>query len=161
MSESQSSAGANRPAGAGPWRLLAAAWPDRVADARLPLGLRGERFTARYLRRKGYLIAAGGRRSRYGEIDLVAIWRKDVVVFVEVKTRRSTFAGHPAESIDAAKQRRLCRTGLEFLKSYGLLEHPARFDVAALVWPRGRQRPEWFAYYENAFQPEANWQMFL
>src|SRR5690606_13859012 len=71
-----------------------------------PLGQQGERYAAKWLRRRGYKIVAGGERSRYGEIDLVAV-KKRTLVFVEVKTRRSGAGGHPAEAVGPEKQRRI------------------------------------------------------
>jgi putative endonuclease len=103
-----------------------------------PLGERGERAAARYLKRRGYKILARGNRLLLGEIDLVALDR-DTVVFVEVKTRRSADAAHPAEAVTPAKQRRLTRLAVTFLKRHGLLEHRARFDVIAITWPEGRR----------------------
>ena len=113
-----------------------------------PLGKRGERAAARYLKRRGYKILAQGDRLLPGELDLVALDR-DTVVFVEVKTRRSAEAGHPAEAVTAAKQRRLTRLAVTFLKRHGLLEHRARFDVIAVTWPEG-QRPT-IEHFPNAF----------
>ena len=115
---------------------------------RRPLGDRGERAAARYLKRRGYKILARGNRLAPGEIDLVALDR-DTVVFVEVKTRRSADAGHPAEAVTAAKQRQLTRLAVTFLKRHGLLEHRARFDVIAVTWPEGH-RPT-IEHLENAF----------
>ncbi len=113
-----------------------------------PLGKRGEALAARYLRRRGYKILARGDRLLPGELDLVAL-DGDTVVFIEVKTRRSADAGHPAEAVHAAKQRRLTRLAVTFLKRHGLLERPARFDVIAVTWPeRGRPTLE---HFENAF----------
>ena len=113
-----------------------------------PLGERGERAAARYLKRRGYKILARGNRLAPGELDLVALDR-DTVVFVEVKTRRSTDAGHPDEAVGPAKQRRLTRLAVTFLKRHGLLERPARFDVLAVTWPEG-QRPT-IEHFQNAF----------
>jgi putative endonuclease len=112
------------------------------------LGKRGERAAARYLKRRGYKILARGDRLAPGELDLVALDRK-TIVFVEVKTRRSAEAGHPAEAVSPAKQRRLTRLGVTFLKRYGLLEHSARFDVVAVTWPEA-ERPK-IEHFENAF----------
>jgi len=112
------------------------------------LGERGERAAARYLKRRGYKLIARGHRLFPGEIDLVAIDR-GTLVFVEVKTRRSADAGHPAEAVTADKQRRLTRLAVTFLKRHGLLEHPARFDVLAITWPHGR-RPT-IEHFQNAF----------
>ena len=49
--------------------------------AEKPLGARGERAAARYLKRRGYKILAQGKRLLPGELDLVALER-DTVVFV-------------------------------------------------------------------------------
>lgn len=133
------------------------AWTAEVARRLAPpaptLGRLGERAAARMLRRKGYVIVAGGRRTRYGELDLIAVQDRSTVVFVEVKTRRSDRAGRPAEAVDAEKQRRLADAALGFLKAHGLLEHPARFDVVAIVWPKGAREPSLIEHFENAFEP--------
>jgi len=132
-------------------RLMASIgqWVRRVG-AEKPLGVRGEAAAARYLKRRGYHIVARGDRLRPGEIDLVAVDRQ-TVVFVEVKTRESTEAGQPEEAVDAAKQRRLTRAAVAYLKRHGLLECPARFDVIAVTWPAGQRRPA-IEHFRNAFE---------
>jgi putative endonuclease len=114
------------------------------------LGQRGEAVAARYLRRRGYKIAARGSRGALGELDLVAVDGR-TVVFVEVKTRRSQDAGHPAEAVDDDKQRRLTRLAVGYLRRHGLLEYPARFDVIAITWPAGRGKPT-IEHFRQAFQ---------
>ena len=99
-----------------------------------PLGLRGEKAAARYLKRQGYIIVGRGERDRIGEIDLVAVDGK-TIVFVEVKTRTSRDRGHPAEAVDRDKQRQLTRVALSYLRRHDLLEYRARFDVIAIIWP--------------------------
>lgn len=117
----------------------------------LPLGLRGERYAARYLRRKGYKIVARGTRSRRGELDLVAVDGR-TVVFVEVKTRRHSSDESPAAAVGPEKQRRIARSALLFLKSHGLLEHSARFDVIAIIWPKHARQPASVEHFVNAFE---------
>ena len=113
------------------------------------LGQRGEEAAARYLKRRGYKILARGQRLPSGELDLVVLDGR-TIVFVEVKTRQSSDVGHPAEAVDAVKQRRLTRLAVTFLKRHGLLEYPARFDVVAITWPAGRGRPV-IEHFQNAF----------
>ena len=60
-----------------------------MTQARLSLGKRGEDLACRALRRRGYAVLARRYRTRWGEIDIVAR-DGDTLVFVEVKTRRST-----------------------------------------------------------------------
>ncbi len=122
------------------------------------LGERGEREAERFLRRLGYVIVARHRRDRLGELDLVAVDGR-TIVFVEVKTRRSHDAGHPALAVDEDKQRRLTRLALAFLKRYDLLNYSARFDVVAITWPDGAGRPV-IEHFQNAFEPADRGQMF-
>ena len=135
---------------------IRATW-DRWRAPR-PLGEQGEAVAARFLRRIGYKIVARGHRDRIGEIDLVAVDDR-TVVFVEVKTRRGASAGHPAEAVDAEKQRRLSRAALGFLRRHDLLEHAARFDVIAVVWPEKKGQPV-IEHFQNAFPAVGSWQMF-
>jgi len=115
------------------------------------LGERGERAAARYLRRRGYKIVGSRERDRLGEIDLVAVDGR-TIVFVEVKTRRSTDAGEPVEAITPDKQARLSRLALAYLKRHGLLEYRARIDVISVLWPADQKRPT-IEHYQNAFEP--------
>lgn len=131
------------------------------------LGLRGERAAARYLRKKGYRIVAHGHRQRLGEIDLIAL-QKECLVFVEVKTWKSDHIADPSEAVDLAKQEKLTRAALIYLKKKRLLEHPARFDVISIVWPEA-ESPGWglhrrnlpqIRHIENAFEAVGRFQMF-
>jgi putative endonuclease len=73
------------------------------------------------------------------------------VVFIEVKTRRSTDAGRPEEAVGVDKQRRITRLALGFLKRHDLLECASRFDVIAVTWPHNARRPV-IEHFKSAFQ---------
>ena len=122
------------------------------------LGERGELAAARFLRRKGYRIVAHRDRDLLGELDLVAVDGR-AIVFVEVKTRQSHRWGHPREAVDDAKQRRITRAALAYLKRHHLLEQAARFDVIAVTWPPGAREPI-IEHYPHAFAPTGRWQFF-
>jgi putative endonuclease len=122
------------------------------------LGQRGERAAERYLKRRGYKIVARRERGRFGELDLVAVEQR-TVVFIEVKTRTSHEAGHPAEAVGPEKQKRLTRLALAYLKRHDLLEYPARFDVLAITWPQGTRDPV-IEHFQNAFEAVGRGQMF-
>jgi putative endonuclease len=122
----------------------------RMLLAPKPLGRRGEDAAARYLRKLGYVIIARGHRDNIGELDLIAVDGRSVV-FIEVKTRTTHDAGHPADAVDERKQERLTRLALSYMKRHDLLECAARFDVVAVTWPaRGRPKIE---HFKNAFEP--------
>lgn len=61
----------------------------------------------------------------------------DVVVFIEVKTRRSERFGEPQQSVTLEKQRRISRISLEYLQKKRLYPCNARFDVVAVKMQGG------------------------
>lgn len=110
-----------------------------MGDRRGALGRRGEEVVEALLRRRGWRILARNFRCPRGELDLVAE-EEGVIVFVEVKTRRTSRAGSGAEAVAADKQRRLLRLAEYFLSVRGLVGRPCRFDVAAVAVEPGRAR---------------------
>ena len=67
-----------------------------------------ENLVAEYLKTQGYEILEKNYRCRIGEIDLIAK-EGETLVFVEVKYRRSSEAGDPAEAVDYRKQKKISR----------------------------------------------------
>ncbi len=72
-------------------------------------------------------------------------------MFVEVKSRRRTTAGTPAEAVTTRKTERLAATALAFLHERGWHDRPARFDVVEVLAPPGR-RPT-IHHIPDAFRP--------
>lgn len=130
------------------FRQLQMLWSDLFRSP--PLGKRGEKAAERFLKRLGYKIVARGDRAKLGEMDLVAVDGR-TVVFVEVKTRTTDFAGHPGDAVDMQKQRRLTRAALGFLKRHQLLEYSSRFDVIAVTWANQRKPPV-IEHIKHAFE---------
>ena len=94
-------------------------------------GKHGEDLAADALLKLGYAIVARRHRTRYGEIDIIAK-DEDVLVFVEVKARRSDRFGTAAESVSAWKQRRIAAMALDYLNRTRRPDAPCRFDVVAI-----------------------------
>lgn len=99
----------------------------------------GECQAARYLRRNGYRILLRNVRIGGGEIDLVCR-HGEALVFVEVKARRSTDHGEPAEAVDAAKRARLVRAAYAYLAELGREDLAYRFDIVEVLAEPG-ERP--------------------
>ncbi len=134
-------------------------WRYGKVDASAALGKRGEQTAARLLRRKRLQVIAESESDRAGEVDLIAVDGR-TIVFVEVKTLASTRPGHPADRVDDAKQQRLTRAALRFLKRHKLLEYRSRFDVVAIWWPAEQPQPTKIVHYENAFEAHGSGQLF-
>jgi len=86
-----------------------------LTATRLETGRLGERAAVAYLRARGYRIVATNWRTRFGEIDVVAE-QAGTLVFVEVRTRRTTGFGTAAESVDGRKQRQLVLMATQYLQ---------------------------------------------
>jgi putative endonuclease len=108
-----------------------------VKPGRRHLGAFGERVAAAHLEAKGYRIRARNFRCREGEIDIVAE-DGDCLVFVEVRTRRGDAFGTPAESVTAAKERRLLTVAKAYLQEHSDVPANQRIDVVGVELSRGR-----------------------
>jgi putative endonuclease len=93
-------------------------------------GAAAEALAASYLATRGLMIVQRNYRCRGGEIDLIAR-DGEVLVFVEVRLRRNRAFGTAAESITAAKRRRLRLAARHYLARLGR-EPPCRFDAVLL-----------------------------
>ena len=111
-------------------------WPWQKKEAspkHLQAGLWGEKLAVDALRRKGYRIL--GTRVRVGkrdELDIVARHR-NVLVFVEVKTRQSEDFGRPISSVNTAKRRSLSRAAMHYLQKLRKKPDYFRFDVVEII----------------------------
>lgn len=100
-------------------------------------GNRAEDLARRHLEAQGLVfLAANYRLARgpskpAGEVDLVMRDRDGTLVFVEVRSRRTTSHGGAAASVGAGKQRRIVRAAQHYLRSIAS-PPPCRFDVIAI-----------------------------
>ncbi|MCL3860237.1 YraN family protein [Actinotalea sp. K2] len=104
----------------------------RAKDA---VGRYGENVAAHHLVQAGWDVVDRNWRGASGEVDIVAL-EGDELVVVEVKTRRGTGFGYPAEAVTAAKLARLRRLAAQWLDAHDLHPRGVRIDVIAVVLPR-------------------------
>lgn len=97
------------------------------------LGNRGEQAATDFLLSQGYHICARNFRVPLGEIDIVARQGK-LLVFVEVKTRRSLSYGTPAAAVNYYKQQKIIKVAQCFLRQQHLaIDCCCRFDVIEVL----------------------------
>lgn len=101
-------------------------------NRRQTVGQRGEAEAVRFLKKNGYKILEQNYRTPLGEIDIIAKDRH-TIVFVEVKTRRSTVYGGPKTAVTPKKRRHMSMTALHYLKASRQSHARARFDVVAVT----------------------------
>ena len=119
-----------------------------ILDPGRPFGQEGEATAENYLRQKGYRIIAKNLRSSLGELDLVA---EDgpVLVFVEVKARRSEDFGGAIHAVHQRKQEKLIRLASQYLARHQWTNRACRFDVV-LLQATGASAPQ-IEHIQNAF----------
>lgn len=83
--------------------------------------------------------------TRLGEIDLI-MEKKDTLVFVEVRERKSNAYGTPAETVTTRKQARIAKAALMFVKAHFLNNRNLRFDIVSV-------QNGMVTHLENAFVP--------
>lgn len=133
----------------------------RMASAtRQATGRLGEDLATEYLQQQGYRILARNARTSYGEIDLVAQQQipglqadshssGQVLVFVEVKTRRSQSFGLPEESVTSAKRAHMQAAAQAYLQANPELYGDWRLDVIAVRLDRQHDKLLEIVHFEN------------
>lgn len=113
------------------------------------VGAQFEDLALAHAERSGLRLIARNFNCRYGELDLV-MRDRDVVVFLEVRYRRSTQFGGALDSVGAGKRERLIKAASLFLQcNPGLASHACRFDVLAIGGEPGAPSIDW---QRNAFE---------
>ena len=91
-------------------------------------GITGEEIASNYLTNLGYKIHCRNFNSYFGEIDIIATDKKELV-FVEVKTRTQKLFGTPAEAVDKNKKHHIYKTAEYFVLLNNIENAYMRFDV--------------------------------
>lgn len=108
-----------------------------VSSSRRALGSRGEAAARAFLEARGYAIVTTNWRCAAGELDIVAR-EQDMLVFVEVRSRRAGTTEWAWRSISPAKRVRLEQLAWQFCADHDLHDD-WRIDVIAIAeLPGGR-----------------------
>jgi len=100
-------------------------------DKRHSLGKEGENFACKLLLEKGYTILQRNYRFRKAEIDIVAMDGQHIV-FVEVKSRTTTWVENLAELV-SKKQRKMLVLAADHYLISKKIDMEARFDIISLL----------------------------
>lgn len=92
------------------------------------LGQKGEKVASRYLEKLGYTIVSSNYKCSYGEIDIIAK-DKNELVFIEVKTRCSKKYGEAREAVNEYKKKHIKKASTYYIYKHRLENELVRFDV--------------------------------
>lgn len=98
--------------------------------------------------KNGLIILERNFRCRHGEIDIIAR-EGDMIVFIEVKTRKSDRFGVPEEAVDRRKQAKLRQLAAYYLNK-NFYAFRCRFDVYSIYLDHNNQ-PEDIRVLRNCF----------
>ncbi len=115
----------------------------------IQIGNIGEKYTAGYLRRKGYKIRERNMRNFHSEIDIIAE-SKEYIVFVEVKTRTVGQLFPPRAAVNAEKRRKILLAS-ELYMRYKKIKKTPRYDIAEVYLTKEKHKVESINYIEKAF----------
>ena len=111
-------------------------------------GILGEKLAKDFLKKRGYRILETNYRCPQGEIDIVAK-RKDWLVFIEVRAKKSLEFGSPEESITPTKRERMRATAAYYQQTHSKLPPLWRIDVVAVELDQNG-KPSRIELIENA-----------
>lgn len=114
----------------------------------IDFGVKGENIAVDYLKKQGYEILFTNWRHKNWEIDIVAR-DKNMLIIVEVKTRKSSLYGNPEEAVHKKKQQFLVQACNVLIHEIAH-EGEARFDVVAIV-KNGNEQD--ILHIKDAFYP--------
>lgn len=98
----------------------------------------GERVACQWLRSQGTKVLYRNYRApQGGEVDIVAR-RGNLLLFIEVKTRRAGGVGRPLDAVDRSKQQLIERGANSWLKLLKTRRIPWRFDVIEIILEEGQ-----------------------
>lgn len=104
---------------------------------KIETGVGGEKLAVSFLKNQGFKILETNFRSKFGEIDIIAL-EKNTVVYIEVKTRSSNQFGLPEEAVGSRKLEHLQKTAAFFRSLNPNLPEGERVDVIAIETASGR-----------------------
>jgi putative endonuclease len=96
------------------------------------LGQQGEELAAAFLGEAGLIILERNWRCTQGEIDIVAVDGRTLVI-CEVKTRSSVRFGAPVEAITRQKAFRLRKLAILWVRAHGLIFEAIRIDIVGVL----------------------------
>lgn len=111
-------------------------------------GREGEILAAEYFRSKNYTVLEQNWRVGHLEVDLI-VSNMDTLVFVEVKTRKSSMFGNPEEFVTKQKQKNLIRAADIYILKTGITKE-VRFDIISVILNEGIGSVQ---HIPNAFMP--------
>ncbi len=113
------------------------------------IGKIGEDFALEYFIKEGFEICERNYKTHFGEIDLI-LRKENLLIFVEVKTRKSLEFGEPVEAINKKKQEKIKFIANYYLATIKNKNLQVRFDTFSIFLDR-ENKIKFFEHISDAF----------
>lgn len=110
-------------------------------------GRRAETLACIFIKKKGFSVLRRNYIYRGAEIDIIAC-KKDLVVFIEVKSKTTDEFGSPVEMVTYSKQNQIKKAARAFIALKNNSDFDYRFDVVAITF---QDKKHLIEHIENAF----------
>jgi putative endonuclease len=112
------------------------------------IGQIGEDLACDFILKQGYVILERNWRYKKAEIDIVC--KKDeILVFIEVKCKSSSYFGEPEDAVDEAKEALLIDAAQRYMDKIAY-NWEIRFDIISIVLD-AQKRIRTLKHFEDAF----------
>ena len=105
---------------------------NSIKKNNLKIGKIGEEYARNFLISQQFNIIDANYYCRWGEIDIVAK-KKDIIIFIEVKTKVGDKTGKPYEAINFYKLKKLKRTISYYLLKNSLNNHKLSLKIISII----------------------------
>lgn len=115
------------------------------------IGNLGEDLAIKFLINDSFKILCRNFRNRFGEIDIIAT-KKDLLIFVEVKSRYNKSFGPPSSAITTKKKKHISTLSKYFINKYSLTSYYISYDVIEVIFNPNDDSYK-INHIKNAFYP--------
>jgi putative endonuclease len=112
------------------------------------IGAKGEIIAQRFLSDKGYEILARNWRYSRAEIDIIAK-HKNILIFIEVKTRSYDYFGQPEDAVTAGKEALIMDAAQRYMEKINY-DWQIRFDIISIILDKSLN-VKVLKHFEDAF----------
>lgn len=95
-------------------------------------GKYGEDLAVSYLKKKGFEIVERNFRHSHGEIDIIGMIKNELLIFVEVKSRKGNSYGEPETFVSSAQQKQIISTAEHYIYAINWMKD-IRFDIISII----------------------------
>ncbi len=114
------------------------------------LGKKGELIAINFLKNKGYQILETNYRYRRSEIDIIASYKKELII-VEVKSRRNAFFGTPQSFVSPNQIKNIIKVANTYVLSHDI-DLEVRFDIIGVIIKKDTHNIQHFKDAFNSIQ---------